>query len=192
MCRFAKEVLVLLNMNTFDRWNISQRAEVSSSALQSLSSTDCQTADFTFLSNGNWITCPLRSTHRGTWIKRYIKESTSVSLSGSPLKACSFLICGENKKEEEAQQDTLFSIHINCLSSLTLLCDLKSLCHSYFAKKTKSHRQTHKCRPPLRQAGASAGLWAAPLRKSFLLLFVCLQQWSGWIWKTVCFSKVQW
>lgn len=32
-------------------------------------------------------------THRGTWINRYIKESTSVSLSGSPLNARSFLIC---------------------------------------------------------------------------------------------------
>lgn len=42
-------------------------------------------------------TTPWRSTHRGTWIRRNIKESTSVSLSGSPLNICSFFICAENK-----------------------------------------------------------------------------------------------
>lgn len=71
---------------------------------QTLSSfTDCQMSDFTFPFDWNYtMYTPLKWTYRGTWIKKNIKESTSVSLSGSPLNAWSFLICwgGGNRERK--------------------------------------------------------------------------------------------
>lgn len=137
---------------------------------QTLSSfMDCQTSDFTFPFDWNYtVYTPLKSTYRGTWIKRYIKESTSVSLSGSPLNAWSFLICWDNRERgSSAGSSIVFYLH-----SLSFIISLG-----------ESRIDSHKHTPPLCQAGASAGLWAALLHKSFLLLVVCLQQWSGWTWK---------
>ncbi len=57
----------------------------------------------------------LKSTYRGTWIKRYIKESTSVSLSGSPLNAWSFLICWDNR-ERGSSAGSSFVFYLQSLS----------------------------------------------------------------------------
>lgn len=105
----------------------------------------------------NWQT---KSTHRGTWIKRYIKESTSVSLSGSPLNAWSFLIWWKNIETGGSAESILFSLY-----SLT-----------FIMRGSEGHTDINKHKPPLRQARASAGLWAALLHKFFLPLAVCLPQ----------------
>lgn len=100
-------------------------------SINPLLSSHCQTADFRLLFDGNSVVSPLKPTYRGTWIRRYIKESTSVSLSGSPLNTCSFLICSANKEKEEVQ-------HINCLWTIIALFMLLYKVSSWINKQTSS------------------------------------------------------
>lgn len=75
----------------------------------------------------------LKSTHRGTWTKRYIKESTSVSLSGSPSNAWSFLIWWKNIDTGGSAESILFSLYslpfiMNSSEGLQTLTNTNLLC----------------------------------------------------------------
>ena len=87
-----------------------------------------QCKPFLFLSSFDWdstIYTALKSTYWGTWIRRNIKESTSVSLSGSPLYAWSFLICWGGKRDRGSSAGAFFS------SSFNVFChQFWSLIHS--------------------------------------------------------------
>lgn len=72
-------------------------------------------------------------------------------------------------------------LHINCTFFLFVVSIYSSFVKGFTHTCTNTKPQTHT--PPLHQEAASAGLWAAPLRKSSRLLVECLQQWSGWTWK---------